>query len=144
MTRKRLALVCLGLAVLGGVVGALARGGSAPGRPSEVGEALDALDKDDRAALARAVLRAGPTDSYAAPWRDEIRVARLAAAGDHDGLWTFATASGRGAAQARALVFLVQRGRDRAERERARARMIADYPDSWATALLAKGPEGDK
>ncbi len=109
------------------------------GRPPAVEEVLAALDKDDPQALAKAIESAGPPDGYAPPWRDELRLALLVLARDHDALWAFATMGERGPARARALVWLVQKGRDQSERERAKGRMLADYPDSWASSLLKKG-----
>jgi hypothetical protein len=135
MSRRGTILLVCGALVVGGVLGFVTRGRSAgPDRPDEVEAVLARVDREDAAGLRAALEAAGAPEDYPSPWREELRMARLVERGDQDGLWRFATEGEPGAAKARALVLLIERGRTLETRERALARMRLDYPRSWTLA----------
>jgi hypothetical protein len=139
-------LLAGGSLLVGAVLGwATHRPAKGPGRPSEVEAVLVMVDRDDAAGLRRALDAAGDPEGYPSPWRDELRMARLVERGDQDALWRFATAGEPGAAKARALVLLIERGKSLETRERALARLKLDYPKSWTVsgARSPSRPDGD-
>lgn len=130
----RLATVVLAAAAGGAGLGGLARprAPSGPERPAVVETLLRAVDRGDLGAVRGALAAAGPAAGYASPWRDEVELASLVAAADDDALWAFAVAPPPGAARARALLWLRERGKEPPTRDRAAERLATDYPRSWA------------
>jgi hypothetical protein len=134
------AATVLAAAGVGGALGVLSRPGryTGPDRPASVETVLRAVDRGDEAALARALDAAGPARTHVSPWREEVEMATLVAAGDLDALFRFAETPPAAPARARALLWLRARGKTPEDRARASERLAADYPDSWA---LAPGAE---
>src|SRR5689334_21027198 len=100
-------LLVLAAAAAGGGVGYALRAGtsSGPVRPRAVEAVLKAVDKDDAAALARALDDAGPAASYGSPWREEVLLGRAVASRDPAAVWAFATGGPPMAPRARALLW---------------------------------------
>lgn len=143
----RLATFALIAAAGGAGVGYLSRprASSGPDRPAAVETLLRAVDRGEADALRSALAAVGPAAGYSLPWRDEIEMAGLVAAGDGEALWRFATAPPPGAARARALLWLRERGKSPEERERAARRLADDYPRSWAVRREAvRAGDGDR
>ncbi|MCC7138559.1 MAG: hypothetical protein IT460_09060 [Planctomycetes bacterium] len=144
MSRALAVVVSLLAAATGGALGWWTR--PAPStrsaRPDVVERALRALDaferKGDRDALRAAAEAVGGPSAFPPPWRDEVTLVHLVAAGDDAALLAFVDAGPPGPARARALRTLSLVAKDPAARARAAARLAADYPASWAAAERAR------
>ena len=143
MRWRRIAGWLLLATVVGLAIGAAtaSRPASGPGRPAAVEAVLKALDRDDAADVSVRLAAAGPVGGYPAPWRDELVVAAAASRRDFEALWRIGT--GRpGAAAARALLYVYEKGATADVRARAFERLKADYPDSWVVSARGGGAAG--
>ena len=145
MRKRPLALLALAFAAAGAGLGVALRPGrdGGPSRPRAVEAVLRAVDRDDRAALERALEDVGAAESQPSPWREEVAFARLVLSGEVDAVWRFATEVPPAAARARALLWLRGRATTVADWQRIESRLEADYPSSWGLLPAGRKAPGD-